>query len=95
MNEKKETPVKKTILFSLRISKRGKIAVLNLTGVLAYSLKKGLILTTAYPLEKKHVLHFNETINGYQSGVVNRVLDYGKTYMAQIGYKSSKPLKVK
>lgn len=88
MNEKEEALViKKTIRFSLGVSELGKVTILNLDGVLEYSLKKGIIVTTYHPLKKEHVLHFNEKINGYQFGVVKRVLDYGKTYMAQIDFK--------
>ncbi len=86
MNVKNEASVKKTIQFSLIISELQEKA-LKLTGLLTYSLKKGLIITTDYPLEKEYVLHFNEKIEGYQFAVVKRVVDCGKIYMAQLDYK--------
>ena len=87
MNNEGESSTKKIIRFSLVVSELGETKKLNLQGIVNYEFKKGIVLITDYPLEPENVLALDEKLNGYQVGVVRRVVACGKACMAHIDLK--------
>jgi hypothetical protein len=87
MDREWESSTKKIIRFSLGVSGPGETKKLTLQGIVNYEFKKGIVLITDYPLKSENVLDLNEKLNGYQVGVVRRVVACGKAYMAHIDLK--------
>ncbi len=87
MNNEGEPSKKKIVRFSLGIPEPGEIKKLYLQGTVNYEFRKGIVLITDYPLEPEHVLQLSEKFNGYQVGVVRRVVACGKAYMAHIDFR--------
>ncbi len=79
MHKTKEQPVNHVVHFFLSNSKLEEPEKLNRIGFIDYLFERSLILKTDFPLEPGQVLHFNEKIKEYQVGVVEAVLNYGKT----------------